>query len=119
MPVRGWVCPLAARMSLSPHSPIATVLTKHVWTASVSFGSTSTRYRCCTRWGACHGLDSESGSPHVPERAGVSLKPTVGVTDPGNVRSRTVMRRGDEPLNVSEVVNGLTDCDGCRDKGWK
>jgi len=53
------------------------------------------------------------------ERAGVSLKPTVGVTDPGNVRSRTVMRRGDELLNVSEVVNGLTDCDGCRDKGWK
>ena len=51
--------------------------------------------------------------------SGVSLKPTVGVTDPGNVRSRTVMRRGDEPLNVSEVVNGLTDCDGCRDKGWK
>ena len=34
------------------------------------------------------------------ERAGVSLKPTVGVTDPGNVRSRTVMRRGDEPLST-------------------
>jgi hypothetical protein len=34
------------------------------------------------------------------ERAGVSLKPTIGVTDPGNVRSRTVMRRGDEPLST-------------------
>lgn len=29
--------------------------------------------------------------------SGVSLKPTVGVADPGNVRSRTAVRRGDEP----------------------
>ena len=34
------------------------------------------------------------------ERAGVSLKPTVGVTDGGNVRSRAVMRHGDEPLST-------------------
>jgi hypothetical protein len=34
------------------------------------------------------------------ERAGVSLKPAVGVTDPGNVRSRTVMRREEGPLST-------------------
>lgn len=50
------------------------------------------------------------------ERVVVSLKPPVEVTDPGNVRSRSVMRRGDEPLNVSDAVNGLTDRHSCRDR---
>jgi hypothetical protein len=39
----------------------------------------------------------------------VSLKPTVGVTDPGDVRSRTVMRRGE--MNLSQRVGSRQRAD--------
>lgn len=52
------------------------------------------------------------------ERVGVSLKPTIGVTDGGNVRSRAVMSRGDETsLNVSEPVNRLSDMTAAATEG--
>ena len=54
------------------------------------------------------------------ERAGLSLKPTVGATDGGNVRSRAVMRHGDEPLSTCRTpVNRLTDRDSCLDREWE
>ena len=49
-------------------------------------------------WSTLPSDASHSGLSH--ERVGVSLKPTVGVTDRGNVKSRAVMRRGDKPLSM-------------------